>query len=87
MIEDEMTNLDRMVLFYRKRSSFPLEINRFLVTRESFDHPVHVQLSRLPMRVALLLMLHETDLVLDYRYEQFLVTTADDARTWTDRRQ
>jgi len=85
MIEAETTTLDRMVLFYGKHSAFPLEINRFLVTRESFDHPVHVQLSRLPMRVGLLLMLYETDVVLDYRYEQLLITTAEDARTWTDR--
>ncbi len=85
LINQETTTFDQVVLRDRRAPRPAAEINRFLVTHKSFDHPVRVQLSEMPLRVGLLFMLHETGLVLDYRYDQLLITTADDARTWTDR--
>lgn len=43
------------------------------------------QYSGMSLRLALLVFLRQCDLVCDYRYERVVITTASDARGWTDR--
>jgi antitoxin component YwqK of YwqJK toxin-antitoxin module len=81
--------LDEVVALLREQElhEIPISINnRALASSEfDFDQRFSDQLNGIPLRLGLLLFLRRCGLVCDYRFEQLVITTADDARTWTDR--
>ncbi len=71
----------------KELAEVPISIaNRALASSEfDFGQRFSDQLNGIPLRLGLLRLLRRCGLVCDYRFEQFVITTVNDARTWTDR--